>query len=252
MRRQAVVASSYDSIAEWYDTWVGTHSMDEDPFFPAVRTLMGEVAGLRICDLACGQGRLARHLADLGAHVVGIDLSAKLLEIARRHEETEPRGIEFLHADAQSLDGVVDGSFDGVVCFQALMDIPDLAPTLQSVARILRPDGWFVFSVIHPCYNPPPSGEVQTSQGWVRTVSGYWDEGYWRSDTRTGPPGKVGSYHRTLSTYVNTLTDVGFALERMSEPRATGRAAEQRPVWAEVPAVLAVRCREVVDLRITP
>jgi ubiquinone/menaquinone biosynthesis C-methylase UbiE len=252
MRRQAVVASSYDSIAEWYDTWVGTHSMDEDPFFPAVRTLMGEVAGLRICDLACGQGRLARHLADLGAHVVGIDLSAKLLEIARRHEETEPRGIEFLHADAQSLDGVVDGSFDGVVCFQALMDIPDLAPTLQSVARILRPDGWFVFSVIHPCYNPPPSGEVQTSQGWVRTVSGYWDEGYWRSDTRTGPPGKVGSYHRTLSTYVNALTDVGFALERMSEPRATGRAAEQRPVWVEVPAVLAVRCREVVDLRITP
>ena len=126
----------------------------------------------------------------------------------------------------------------------ALMDIPDLAPTLHSAARILRPGGWFVFSIIHPCYNPPPSGELATPQGWVRTVRGYWDEGYWRSDTRTGPPGKVGSYHRTLSTYVNSLTSAGLVLERLSEPRATGRSAEARPVWAEVPALLVARCRK--------
>jgi 2-polyprenyl-3-methyl-5-hydroxy-6-metoxy-1,4-benzoquinol methylase len=68
--------STYDEIAEWYEHWIGTHSMREDPFFPAVE-------GDRICDLACGQGRLARHLADLGARVVGIDLSAKLLGFSR-------------------------------------------------------------------------------------------------------------------------------------------------------------------------
>ncbi len=67
--------SPYDEIAEWYDGWVGTGSMRDDPFFPTVAALMGEVAGRRICDLACGQGRVARHLAALGAHVVGIDLS---------------------------------------------------------------------------------------------------------------------------------------------------------------------------------
>jgi ubiquinone/menaquinone biosynthesis C-methylase UbiE len=59
--------STYDDIAEWYDRWVGTHSMGEDPFFPAVEALMGEIEGARICDLACGQGRVTRHLADLGA-----------------------------------------------------------------------------------------------------------------------------------------------------------------------------------------
>src|SRR5207244_9357187 len=105
----------------------------------AVEALMGEVAGQRICDLACGQGRVARHLADRGASIVGIDLSAKLLAIARRHEEAAPRGIEYLHADARNLGGVADGTFDGVVCFMALMDIADLNPTLRSVARILRP-----------------------------------------------------------------------------------------------------------------
>ena len=239
-----MAVSSYDDIAEWYDEWVGTGPMRDDPVFAAVEALMGEVAGQRVCDLACGQGRVARHLADLGARVTGIDLSTKLLEIARRHEAAEPRGIDYLQADARRLDGVGDGTFDGVLCYMALMDIPDLAPTLDSVARVLRPGGWFIFAIIHPCYNPPPSGEMATAEGWVRTVRGYWDEGYWRSDARTGPPGKVGSYHRTLSTYVNALTDAGFVLERMSEPRATGRRAEQRPVWAEVPGALIARCRK--------
>lgn len=95
--------STYDDIAEWYDHWVGTHSMREDPFFPAVEAFIGEVAGQRICDLACSQGRVARHLVDQGARVVDIDLSVKLLAIARRHEETEPREIKYLQADARSL-----------------------------------------------------------------------------------------------------------------------------------------------------
>src|SRR5437879_12616163 len=107
---------TYDDIAEWYDTWVGTHSMREDPFFLAVESLIDEVAGQRICDLACGQGRVARHLADLGACVVGIDLSGKLLAIARRHEDTDPRGIEYLQADADNLNDETPGLFGGCVC----------------------------------------------------------------------------------------------------------------------------------------
>ncbi|MFL5624060.1 MAG: class I SAM-dependent methyltransferase, partial [Ktedonobacteraceae bacterium] len=60
---------TYDDIAEWYDQWIGTHSMREDPFFSAVEALISEVEGARICDLACGQGRVARHLAEQGARV---------------------------------------------------------------------------------------------------------------------------------------------------------------------------------------
>lgn len=242
---------TYDDIAEWYDQWIGTHSMREDPFFPAVEELMGEVEGTRICDLACGQGRVARHMADQGAHVVGIDLSAKLLAIARSHEESDPLGIEYVQADARNLDEQVLGLFDGVICFLALMDIPDLTPTLQSVARILRPGGWFVFSILHPCFHTSQSGEMETPEGAVRTIGRYFREGYWRSDSRHGPPGKVGAYHRTLSTYVNTLTDAGLQLVRLSEPGGTAAIADSpylarlnRPVWDEVPAVLVASCRK--------
>jgi ubiquinone/menaquinone biosynthesis C-methylase UbiE len=259
-----VAVSAYDEIADWYDTWVGSGSMREDPFFPSAEALMGEVRGQRIGDLACGQGRVARHLADQGAQVVAVDISEKLLEIARRHEAAEPRGITYLHADIQLLSsvegtslakggagvnesvgsGLEAGSFDGVVCHMALMDIPNLEAALQTVARILRPGGWFVFEIIHPCFNSARSGEQATPEGMIRTVAGYFTEGYWRSETRTGPPGKVGSYHRTLSTYVNALTEAGLTIERIAEPRLTGSHAERRPVWTEVPAALAARCRK--------
>lgn len=249
-----MTTSAYDDIAEWYDWWVGAHSMREDPYFPAVEALMGEVAGQRICDLACGQGRVARHLADLGARVVGIDLSTKLLDIARRHEETEPRGISYLQADARSLDSAALGLFDSVVCFMALMDIPDLAPTLHGVARILRPGGWFVFAILHPCFHTAQSGELETPEGAVRTIGRYFEEGYWHSDTRTGPPGKVGAYHRTLSTYVNALADAGLPLERLSEPYQSAADVPDSPslsggsrsVWREVPAILVAGCRKPV------
>ncbi len=243
--------SAYDDIAEWYDDWLGAGTMGEDPFFPAIEALMGEVAGCRICDLACGQGRVARHLADRGARVVGIDLSANLLAIARGHEAAKPRGITYLQGDARSLDGVADGSFDGVVCFMALMDNADLTPTLDSVARVLRPGGWFVFAILRPCYHTARSGEIDSAEGAVRTIGACFVEGYWHPDTRTGPPGKVGAYHRTLSTYANALTGAGLTLERMSEPRGTDESADapaysgmRRPVWAEVPAVLVATCRK--------
>ncbi|HEY7030407.1 MAG TPA: class I SAM-dependent methyltransferase [Thermomicrobiales bacterium] len=238
--------SPYDEIAEWYDDWVGTQSLSEDPSFRVVEALMGEIAGQPICDLACGQGRVSRYLADLGARVVGVDLSARLLEIARRYERAEPRGIAYLQADAQKLDGIAGGSFGGVVCYMALMDIPALAPTLGEVARILRPGGWFVFAILHPCFHTARSGELASPEGWLRTVGGYFEETWWRSDTRTGPPGRVGSYHRTLSTYVDALHEAGLMLERVREPRFTGSQAERRPIWAEVPATVVARCRKGV------
>ena len=241
--------SAYDEIADWYDTWVGTHAMSDDPYYAPMEALMGDVAGLRVCDLACGQGRVARRLADCGARVVGVDLSEKLLEIARRHEREAPRGVEYLRADAATLDGLDGASFDGVVCFMALMDIPDLTGTLRSVSRILKPGGWLVFAMLHPCFHTARSGEAETPEGVVRTIGGYFDEGHWRSETRPGPPGKVGAYHRTLSTYINALADAGLVLERMAEPRGQDIAADSpalsgsgRAVWREVPAVLAARC----------
>ena len=143
-------ASAYDEIAEWYDDSVKSSSLIHDLVLPALFDLIGNVEGRRVCDLACGQGVVARHLAKGGAAVVGVDTSARLLDIAQRYEAEEPLGIVSQHDDAQALATLPDTAFDGVACNMALMDIPDVAATFRAVHRILRPDGWFVFSITHP------------------------------------------------------------------------------------------------------
>lgn len=229
--------AAYDGIAHWYEDWLGNGATaDGDIFYEPTRRVMGDVAGLRICDLACGQGRVSRCLAADGAQVVGVDASAEMLAIGRRYDNT---GIAYVQDSAHTLEALSDSDFDGVVCNMALMDIPDLGATISSVRRILRPGGWFVFSTLHPCFNAPISSEHEGTDGRAhRLVTDYFTEGHWQSDQRLGPPGKVGAYHRTLTTYVNTLLNNRFRIEQVDE--VPGRVG----CWLEVPAVLVVRCRK--------
>ena len=142
--------ASYDEIADWYNESIQTNMLMHDLVLPPIFDLLGDVRGQRICDLACGQGVLSRALAERGAGVVGVDLSAKMLEFAQRYEDAEPLGIVYLQDNAHRLATLDDAAFDGVLCNMALTDIPDLRATFQSVNRILRPLGWFIFSLTHP------------------------------------------------------------------------------------------------------
>ena len=234
----------YDEIADWYNQVMRSGSLLHDLVLPSLFELIGPVSGKRICDLGCGQGDVARELARRGAIVVGVDISSKMLEFARRSEETNPAGIEYVLDDAHTLARFDDASFNGVVCNFALMDIPDLAATLRAVRRIIRPNGWFVFSITHPCFQTPVSRWIITGEGAIaREVGEYFAEGYWRSDNAGGVRGKVGAYHRNLSTYVNGLSEAGLILDRMREPRAEGEVADRRPECHQMPVVLTVRCK---------
>ena len=73
--------SRYDDIADFYAAETGDDV--SDPATAATLALLGDVTGMRLLDLACGQGRVSRELARRGARVVGIDLSSALLEEAR-------------------------------------------------------------------------------------------------------------------------------------------------------------------------
>lgn len=229
----------YDNVATNYDQWVSQQGdvLDDSTFAELIDVREGD----RICAVACGAGREARFLANLGAKVIGIDLSENLLDIAREREAAYPLGITYLAGDAQDLAVLPGGSFDGVVCYMALMDIPDLERTLTSIARILVPDGWFVFAITHPCFKTPAYGEiVDHVDGSVRrTVGKYFEEGAWEGpgNGTTHLPSRA--YHRTLSTYVNALVTAGLPIERMQEPQL------DTPVWRQAACLLYARCRKL-------
>ena len=212
----------YDEFAEWYEQWIG----DAPSLIAAQDGLLPPVAGARVLDLACGQGRMSRYLARRGADVLGVDVSAAMLSKARA---AGPAGITYLRADVTGAPTWWDGRpFDGCTCELALMDIDDLAGALATVAAVLRPGGWFVASIVHPCF--PGNGRGQSS--WP-PGGGYEREGWWTSPGHN-PEGvriRVGATHRKLSTVLNALRDAGLEAERFAEPPAP------------VPTYLLWRCR---------
>src|ERR1700730_18593928 len=230
----------YDGIAEWYDQGVRAHTMLHDTVISTLLSLADEVSGLDLCDLACGQGVVARQVAKRGAaSVCGIDFSSKLLAIAREEERREPLGIVYVHEDAQSLSSFSGALFDGVLCNLALMDIEDLPATAQTIQRLLRPGGWLVFSILHPC------APVTSAQGSLQQrPHSYFEEGLWFSPNPLSVRGRVGSYHRTVSTYLQSFLNVGLKLEQVTEPQARGSIAERIPAYTAVPVALVARFRK--------
>jgi 2-polyprenyl-3-methyl-5-hydroxy-6-metoxy-1,4-benzoquinol methylase len=214
---RAASAARYDAIAEWYPSWVGSSSgLVCDP---AAAVLPERLRGKRWLDVACGAGRTARELARRGAHVVGVDLSQRLIGMARDVPATGPSDVDYRVADITEIGDWWDGRpFDGATCEMAYMDIDDLVGTVEAVSRVLRPEARFLVSLVHPCFPGNDAG----LPSWPPD-SGYGAEGFWTS-AHHNPNGvrvRVGSSHRTLATYLNVHFEAGFVLDRVHEPPAT-------------------------------
>jgi SAM-dependent methyltransferase len=212
-------SARYDGIADWYQAWVGEHGdglIAED----AGELLPSDLRGVSVLDVACGHGRASRALARRGARVVGVDLSSELIESARRAEAETDDAIRIRYhvADVGTVATWWDGEpFDGAVCEMAVMDIDDFPAAVGAIRDTVRPGGWFVLSMVHPCF---PGNEAGLSS-WPPHGT-YFDEGWWTSSdhNRRGVRIRVGSSHRTLSTILNTLVGSGFRIERIVEPPA--------------------------------
>lgn len=215
----------YDAIDHYYTEFVHRELQDSSSHF-SLRTneisrLLGDIDGRQICDLACGEGYLSRMMAELGGVVTAVDISHTLLQKARKNSQGSP--INFLLDDAQTLYSVANKSFDSVVCNMALMDIPDIAPVFQAVNRVLKPAGQFIIALLHPCFETPFSvpetiTEVDKAGNYVACrILHYNQEGFWQSGGE-GIRGKVGAYHRKLSTYLNWLIQTGFTITEVAEP----------------------------------
>jgi len=101
----------------------------------------------KILDLACGEGTFARTAAELGYEVTGIDLSPRMIEIAR--EKTEEERVSFFQGDMRQLD--YEEEFDLVTCWfdglNYLLEEEDILHTLAGVRKALREQGTFIFDI---------------------------------------------------------------------------------------------------------
>lgn len=182
-----------------------------------LQKLLPDFQGKRVLDLGCGYGWHCKYAASHGAaYVLGTDISQKMLETAQ--EKNPGFVIEYRCAAMEDLT-FQENSFDVVFSSLAFHYVRDFGPLVENIRRWLKPGGSFVFSVEHPVFT------ACGSQDWYYDENGeiihfpvdnYYIEGR-REAVFLGE--RVIKYHRTLTTYLDTLPRSGFRILRVVEPQ---------------------------------
>lgn len=218
-------------------------------FNPALFPLIGNVKGKRVLDAGCGAGYMSRLLAERGARVTGVDLSAKFIEIAKQYEKKKPMGIQYLHADLARLSQLSDSSFDMIVSVYVLCDVRDYDKAIRELSRVLKPKGRFILLIEHPCFNWNTGGwervpaDSQRTEDWLYLkVDNYFKRG--TQECRWGKLPMLLTFYRPLSDYFHSLKKHGFVVRDLIEPRPKRKSLRERPNdWDKedrVPPVLVI------------
>lgn len=224
---------AWDSVAKW---WISRYSPRGDlnrewVIDPVLFEHLGDVKGLRVLDAGCGTGYFSRMLAERGAEVVGVDLSGELLAIAEQEEAQNPLGVTFHRADLADLSLLDDASFHVVISNVVLQDVRRYARATAEIFRVLRPEGRFIFSIIHPAFDSPPGRWVREPEDSERVEEWRYfamDDYFQRSAAFWSPRGKPPAigFHRPLRDYFEALYDAGFVVRRLEEPLPSEEALE--------------------------
>ena len=200
-----MTASHYDSFAEAYSAQNETGLFNAHYERPAMLRLAGDVSGRRILDAGCGSGPLAAALRDAGADVSGFDVSAAMIDLARKRlgEDAD------LHvADLGAPLPFADDEFHDVVASLVLHYLEDWSGPLAELRRVLKPGGRLLLSVNHPVIFPVVYPEAD-----YFAVTRY-SEDY----TFDGQVTWLTFWHRPLHAMTDAFTAAGFRIAGVSEP----------------------------------
>jgi SAM-dependent methyltransferase len=180
----------------WSETYDETDNQIVALEEPVVWSVVDSLAPGRALDAGCGTGRHARHLVALGHEVVGVDVTPEMLS---RAAANVPEAT-FMEADLRDVPAE-DERFDLVVCGLALAHLADLDASVAELARVLKPGGRLVASVIHP---------FQAHLGWHASFA----------DAR-GQRGFVREHPHTHADYLAAFRSARLHVRGCMEPTLT-------------------------------
>lgn len=215
-------AFNYDSIAADYASNVDSAPYNALYERPAMLSLLPDIHGARILDAGCGSGWYAMQLVERGAQVDGIDASAAMVDYARTRLQSVERNVTLQVADLAQPLPFADHRFDGIVSPLVLHYIRDWRPTLKEMRRVLRPEGWLLFSTHHPAADAARF-ETRNYFATEHTID-HWD---W--------VGRVEFFRRSLTEIFASINDGGFKIDRLVEPIPTEEFRITKPdSWARL------------------
>ncbi len=175
-----------------------------------VKKRFRDLTGKKVLDLGCGYGYYTNYFTSIGANVLGVDGSEKMIEIARGKY---PHCIYALHDISEKLP-FEEGTFDLVFCNQVLMDIENIEIVFSECKRILKENGIFYYSIVHPAFYDGQWLVDEKGFKYAKSIRTYlkpysFENNFW---------GTTKHYHRSLSYYLNVASDHGFVLRHVDEP----------------------------------
>lgn len=206
----------YDGHADWYDAWA--HS-DGATAMAAVRAALEELiptgSGLAL-DLGCGTGLHADVVRRRGYTVVGVDVSADQLRLARSR-------LSVVRADGGALP-LRDGVAQLVVSVLTHTDVEDYGAVVAEAVRVLAPGGCFVHVGVHPCFVSPAAERLADG---VHIHTGYRAAGWQERTPYTGNAvrSRVGVHHLPLQDLLTAALHPAAPMDSVVE-RGGGAAPE--------------------------
>ena len=231
----------WDEHAQW---WIDGFTNGADPEYveQIIPLAVEELAGrVKVLDLGCGDGQIARALAAQGADVLGVDPTQLHIDVAIERGG----GPTYLLGGATQIPAP-DNSFDAVVACLVFEHIDQMDEAVTEVARVLKPQGQFSFFLNHPLLQTPGSGWIDDHI--IDPPEQYWRIGPYLVETESIEEVEKDVYirfiHRPLSRYINALIANGMTIERMVEPSPPAGFLARAPEYAlahTVPRLLYLR-----------
>jgi toxoflavin synthase len=242
------MTTNYDPIAEQYKRAKQQPWRVHIEAFTLV-TLIGDPAGKAVIDIACGEGFYTRIIRQRGAaKVTGVDLSEKMIGLARASEAQQRLGIDYVVGDGRDL-AVAD--YDLAVAAYFLNyahDRGELNAMCRGIARCLKPGGRFVTVNSNPAcdFSAAPS---YRKYGFETSVVGPFCEGApvtWTFYLEDGPFA-IENYFLGVELHEEALRAAGFRDIRWHQPMVSpeGRSGHGHDYWSDLlnhPPVVFIEC----------
>jgi len=177
---------------------------------PAISGLVKDiVSGKKVLDLGCGTGIFTKMIHSWGANVTGVDISEEMIKIAK----IENPEIYFVTSDAEHTN-FSDEEFDVVSSSLMIHYLDNLSTLFKEVNRILKQKGYFIFSFHHP------SNEVIEKMKINDETKNIFNDYFSLKDYRWKMMGiEFISYHHTFEDISIYLSESGFLIEKILEPK---------------------------------
>ena len=225
----------WDRNSNWWTTeYLTRPDLDyRDIILPILEdTLKGQQ---EILDIGGGEGRVSRHLTEKNhCDMVCLDFSGRQLEAAKAKDQ-KPSYIQASAADLPFHKRV----FDGAVACLVFEHILELRQVIEEVHRVLRQGGKFILVLNHPVMQTPGSGFIHDHA--TEPPTKYWRIADYLIETTHFEEVEKEIFlpyeHRSISSYINTLIDAGFIIQRLYEPSPSDDFIAKNPEFSNIRAI---------------